>query len=245
MAKDVNAILAEMDAQQATITELAPLNSVSSTAVYKKFKYLIALAHAAVYQMWDAVKAEINTLTASQIIGTPAWYVNLALTFNSGLNAQRASCREVGTKVILKVAKSAAGVTSQLTNTELSNLTTFVNSKKVAGTDISIVSQTADLVSLVVSIQYSGVQSAVEVAVIAAIKNHLASLPFDATLSRSLIENALISLSDVLDASVDVLSVDYGLGYEIILGNLAAADAGYFEVGKLAGNDLITLNMYQ
>lgn len=245
MAKDTNTILAEMDAQQATITELAPLTSVSSTAIFKLIKYLIALAHASMYTMWDAVKNEINTITSSQIIGTPQWYVNLALTYNSGLNAQRASCREVGTKVILKVAKSSSGVTSQLTNTELANLTTFVNSKKVAGTDISILSQTADLVSFVISVQYTGVQATVEAAVVAAIKSYLAALAFDSNLSRSLIENALLSVPGVLDASVDLMSVDYGLGYEIIPGNLASADAGYFEVGKLAGNDLITLNMYQ
>ncbi len=233
-----------MDALQSTIPALAPLNSVSGAAVYTNLKYLVALAHAMLYKAWDLIRAEINTITAGQIIGTKQWYVNLALGYSSGTVVQRASCLETGRKVILKVATVASGSTAQLSSVNLANLKAYIKSKKVVGTDIDIISQTADLLDITLSIQFTGVQLTVETAVIAELKSYLANLPFDSNLSKSLIENAVLSVPGVLDASVDQLKIDYGVGYEEISGNLASPDAGYFEIGKLSGNDLITLNMY-
>ncbi|MBK6819832.1 MAG: hypothetical protein IPG85_09720 [Bacteroidetes bacterium] len=244
MAKTVAQIQAEMDVAQAGIPALSTLTSPSTTAIYTLLKYLVALAMAMLYTAWDAIKAEVNQIALNQIIGTRQWYVNLALQYNGGTHVQRASCRESGTKVILKVAKQAAGVTSQLSISELNDVKNEVKTKKVVGTDIDVISQTADLISIIMSIQYTGVQATVEAAVIAALKNYLQNLTFDSNLSKSLIENEILGVTDVIDASVDELKIDYGLGYELIPGNLASPDAGYFEVGKFLGNDLITLNMY-
>ena len=58
--------------------------------------------------------------------------------------------------------------------------------------------------------------------------------------------DTLLNVVGVVDAFIDVLEVDYGLGYTLIMGNIAPNDAGYFEVGKDAlNNDYIALNMYQ
>lgn len=245
MAKTVAQIQADMDSAQSLIPALAPLTSMSSSAIYTNFKALVALAHSLLYKAWDLMKDELNSIAAGQIIGTRQWYINIALAYNSGSHVQRASCVENGTKVILKVAKQASGVTSQLSTSELNDIKNEIKAKKVAGTDIDVVSQTADLVSLTISVKYTGVSATVQAAVIAAIKAYLQNLAFDSDLSKSLLENEMLQVLGVLDASVDIMSVDYGIGYQVITSNTTPPDAGYFEIGKLAGNDLITLNMYQ
>jgi hypothetical protein len=74
----------------------------------------------------------------------------------------------------------------------------------------------------------------------------LFNLPFDQSLTKALLIDVLLNVPDVVNVFIDVLEVDYGMGYTLILGNVAPPDAGYFEVGKdLALNDYITLNMYQ
>lgn len=244
MAKSVNQIITEMDAAQAAEPALVNLNSPSSSAIYTLMKYIVALAHSMLYSTWDFAKADLNQIALSQIVGTRAWYVNLALNYNGGTHVQRANCRDNGTKVILKVAKYASGQTSQLSNAELSDVKSFVNLKKVAGTDIDVISQTADLVSILMSVQYTGVMATVEAAVKLAIKDYISALPFDAILSKSLLQDHILSQTNVLNAYIDEMKVDYGLGYNIIPGNLAEPDAGYFEIGKVAAVDLITLNMY-
>lgn len=244
MAKDINVILNEMDTEQTAQPALTLLNSVSVTAVYTAFKKVFALGGKLLFDAWDIVREEINQIASAQIIGTKQWYVNLAKGYSGGTIVQRASALEVGTKVILKVAAVTGGQTAQLSSTNLNNLRAYIYSKKVAGTDLDIISQTADLVSLVLSIKYSGVMATVKAAVIAAIKSYLDTLPFDSSLSKTLLEQIILSVPGVLDCSVDVMSIDYGLGYQVITANTALPDAGYFEVGKSGGNDLITANMY-
>jgi len=244
MAKTTTEIKAEMDALQATITDLNGLNSVSTTAIYTLIKNLVATAHAQLYIMWDAVRAELNAVAESQILGTKAWYVQIAKNYSSGTVVHKATCLESGRKVIVKVAKLNSGLTVHLTNAELSGLKAYMKTKKIAGTDLDVISQTADLVDITMSIQFTGIQVDVETAVIAGIKSYLSDLPFDSNLSKSQIENFIMGIPGVLDASVDLLKIDYGVGYTEITTNLASPDAGYFEIGKSGGNDLITLNMY-
>jgi hypothetical protein len=244
MAASINEIIAEMDNAQATEPALSNLNSTSNTAIYTVFKRVIAAGIVQLSRLWDTAKKELNTIAASQIVGTKNWYVNLVLTM-PGAVATKANCIELGEKVLIKVAKITGTSTAQLTPVELTNVRTYVNSKKVVGTDVDVISQTADLCKFVLSVQYVGVQSTIEAAVKQAIKDYLANLPFDAVLTKGLLIDALLNVAGVVDAFVDVLEVDYGLGYALIQGNTATPDAGYFEVGKDgSNNDYITINMY-
>lgn len=233
-----------MDTEQASLPALTTLNSVSATAVYTSFKKVFALGGSLLYDAWDVVRNEINALAAGQIIGTKQWLINLAKSYSGGTVVQRASVVENDTKVILKVAGLSSGLTTQLTALQLSGLKTFITARKVAGTDLDIISQTADLVSLALSIQYNGVMNTVKAAVIAAIKSYLANLAFDSVLSKTQLEQVILAVPGVVDCAVDVMSIDYGTGYQVIATNTAQPDAGYFEVGQSGGNDLITTNMY-
>ncbi len=245
MGKTVADIITDMDNEQANQPALSGITTTSSTAVFKKKKHVVAVAGKYLYDAFTAVKEELKTLASSYRIGTCAWYVTLAKDYNGGLLVAKASCIENGPKVILKVAKEVGGVTDQLTIAELTNLKTYIRVKKVAGTDIDVISQTADLVDIELDIQYNGVQATVEAAVIQAIKDYLDDLEFDSDLSKTLLVDELLNLPDVVNAYVKNLKVDIGAGYTLISGNLATPDAGYWEIGKdTSNNDLITLNMY-
>jgi hypothetical protein len=245
MAQTVNDILVEMDAAQAAEPALAPLNSTSNTAIFTMFKRIVAIAIVQLSRLWDIAKKELNTVAQSQIYGTKPWYVNLVLNMPGGA-ATKASCIEQGTKVLIKVAKLSGTVTAQLTPAEVNAIRGYVSIKKVVGSDIDVISQTADLCKFTLSIQYAGVQSTIEAAVKQAVKDYLLNLPFDQNLTKGLLIDDLLNVPGVIDAFIDVLEVDYGLGYNVVLGNTAIPDAGYFEVAKDgSNNDEIILNMYQ
>jgi hypothetical protein len=245
MAQTVNDILIEMDAAQAAEPALAPLNSTSNTAIFTMFKRIVAIAIVQLSRLWDIAKKELNTIALSQIYGTKAWYVNLVLNMPGGA-ATKASCIEQGSKVLIKVAKLSSTITAQLTPAEVNAIRGYVSIKKVVGSDIDVISQTADLCKFTLSIQYAGVLSSIEAAVKQAVKDYLFNLPFDQNLTKGLLIDDLLNVPGVIDAFIDVLELDYGLGYNVVQGNTATPDAGYFEVAKDgSNNDLITLNMYQ
>ena len=245
MPANINDIINEMDTAQAAEPALANLNSPSTTAVYTVFKRVIAIGIVELSRLWDIAKAELNQIAVSQIHGTPAWYVNLVKNVMPLTPVDKAICLENGTKVILKVAAISGGVTVQLTNTQLTNVRAFVKARKVAGTDIDVISQTADKINIVMTVQYVGTQSVVKAAVEQGIKDYLTGLEFGVQLSKGLLIDYILAIPGVIDCFVDSLSINYGAGYQLVVGNIAQPDAGYYEVGKDSlNNDLITLNMY-
>jgi hypothetical protein len=229
---------------------LAPLNSPSNTAIWRLWVWLVAVAHQIIYVQWDKTKTEISQIAAQQIIGTAAWY--RAMVFDwayspTGINiVSRCAIKERGTKVIIKVAKASATGIVNLEISEVQELRTFIKNHKIVGTDIDVISQTADLVALRISVRYIGAQATVKAAVVQGIKTYLSNLAFDQSLSKGLLTDYLIgNVVGVIDAYVDEMSIDLGLGYQIIPTNNVEPDAGYFEVGTDNNGNLITLNMYQ
>jgi hypothetical protein len=243
-------IEADMIAAKNNEPLLAPLNSPSNTAIWRLWVWLVAVAHQVIYAQWDKTKVEISQIAAQQIVGTAAWYQAMVLDWAytpTGINiVTRCSVRENATKVIIKVAKSGATGIVNLAIPELQELRYFVKTHKIVGSDIDVISQTADLVSLRISIRYTGVQATVQSAVVQGIKDYLATLPFDVALSKGLLADYLLgNVQGVADAYVDEMSINLGLGYQVIPTNSVQSDAGYFEVGTSSSGDLITLNMYQ
>jgi ribosomal protein S13 len=244
MAINISDVLIEMDNAQALEPNLAPLNSSSNVAIYTVFKKVIAVAVVQLSRLWDIAKKELNAIALTHIYGTKAWYANLVLSM-PGVAATKASCIEQGSKVLIKVAKLNGATLAQLTANEVTAIRNYISAKKVVGSDVDVISQTADLCKFVLSVQYIGVQGTVEAAVRQAIKDYLFSLNFDQELTKGLLINHLLNVPGVVNTFIDLMQVDYGMGYAQVVGNVAPADAGYFEVGKdVSSNDYITVNMY-
>jgi len=253
MSKTAQQIFNELLAEKNANIELADLNSASNTAIYRIWLWLVAYAHKLLYDAWDVCKAELAKIGDQQIIGKDSWYEGLALNWSAGsTTVDVASCKEILSanlrKVILKVATFDNGTQSliNLNSSDLDLLKLYINSKKVLGTDIDVISQSSDLLWLAFSIKYTGTLNDVKLAVKQAIKAYLAAIPFGENLSMSLLVNHIFSVNGVLDVNMIFCKLNIGLGYTDQIQNIVVTDAGYFEIGKdVLSNDLLDLNMYQ
>lgn len=245
-------IFNEMEAEKNAQADLVNLDSPSNTAIWRLWLWLVAFAHNLLYVAWDETKAEIAIIASQQITGTAPWYEGLALNWTAGtVPIDVASCKENVTpphrKVILKVATFDTGSDSfiNIPQADIDALTAYLETKKVMGTDLDLISQSADLLSFGFNIQYSGVLATVESAVIQRIKDYLQTIDFGSDLSVSLLINDLFNVPGVLDVTLDFAELNIGLGYVPQLLNIIETDAGYFEIGKdNLNNDLIALNMF-
>ncbi len=252
MSKTQTEIFNELLTEKAAQPDLVTLTSPSPTAIWRAWLWLVAFAHKLLYDAWDKTKAEIAVIAAQQITGTAPWYEGLALTWSGGsVQVDAAACRETITalqrKVIVKVATRDTG-TQQLVNipqVDLDALRIYMASKKVKGTDLTVISQAADLLWFGFAIKYTGTLLTVQAAVIQKIKDHLAALAFGADLSVTILINDLFTVPGVLDVTPNYTKLDIGLGYVTQPQNLIPSDSGYFEVGQDGlGNDLVDLIMY-
>lgn len=252
MSKTAQQIFNELEAEKNAQPDLVTLNSNSNTAIWRLWLWLIAFAHKLLYDAWDKTKKEIAIIASQQIIGTAPWYEGLALNWTGGtVTIDVASCKETLTatirKVILKVATFDTGTQKliNLPSADVDALRAYINSKKVKGTDIDVVSQSADLLWFAFSVKYIGTLAVVKSAVEQKIKDHLTAIPFGNNLSVAVLVNDIFSVTGVLDVTVDFVKLSTGLGYIVQPQNIIVTDAGYFEVGKdIGNNDLINLNMY-
>jgi hypothetical protein len=73
MARTIAQILASMDAEQATKTNLTTLNSTSSTAIYTLWKYIMAASQYILEVLIDTKKTEIENILKAGHFGTALW----------------------------------------------------------------------------------------------------------------------------------------------------------------------------
>ncbi len=236
-------------------SDLNGLTSTSVTAIWRLWLYLVSEFHYLMYKQWDVVKVAIALLGLQQIVGTKLWYQGLALNWSGGgQTIIAAHCTEVLTTLDKRVflfvaADDGNGQFTNLTSADRTALQAYINEKKVAGTDIVVISSTADLLWLGFSVKFAGPasnQAQVAADVKQAILDYISALDFGVPLSISLLSNHLFSVPDVLDVTWTSTQVDTGSGYVSNTNNLITPTVGYFEIGKSQSNtDLIDLNMYQ
>lgn len=81
MARTVQQIIDQMDAEQAAQTSLAQLNSPSQTAIHTLWKYITALCIYYMEVLVDTKKAEIESIVATSIVPSEAWLKSKVLEF--------------------------------------------------------------------------------------------------------------------------------------------------------------------
>ncbi|MEZ5017335.1 MAG: hypothetical protein R2800_09810 [Flavipsychrobacter sp.] len=246
MARELVDIEQEMLNEKATHSELDVLDTPSGTGIWRKLISVVAKGIRSMEELWDAFKADLIEIGEQQKYGTVPYYRGKALAYGGGAIVSRVSVREGRKVVIVKTAKNGgSGTIVHLTDAELEGLRNeFKTDSKVAGTDLIVLSQTADLCDFKISVRFTGDQATVETAVQTALKDYLSTL-YDVELSKTLVEQELLKVDGVEDVFITELKVNRGLGYVLITNNSVDADAGYFAVGQSGGNDLITLSMYQ
>lgn len=231
MARSIQTIQATMDAEQATQTDLTSLNSTSQTAIYTLWKFITSAIINYVEQLWDLYKVDLETIVASAPVGSSKWLQKKVLDFqydsvtpqvlevdsNFAVNypVVDASLRIVTRcavvtspvkEVIIKVAKDNPPV--PLTTPEKNSLIGYVSDLSFAGIRYTVNSYDSDKIYIKANIYYNG-QYALTIsdAVILAINNYLANIPFNGSVS-------ILGLTDAIQNVVgvtDLLLVDVAI----------------------------------
>lgn len=231
MARSIATIIALMDAEQAAQTGLSGLNSVSNSAIYTLWKYIIATQMFLQETLWDIFKTDLETIISKAAAGSLAWLQDRVLKFQydsvtpqivevdaayavnySIIDATkriitRCAVNQTSQRVVLvKVAKSEPP--APLSGTELTSLEGYLNDINFAGVNFIATSLDSDKLYLKANIYYDGQYSAtISDSVIAAINAYLAALPFDGKVKLTSIVDAIQSVTGVNDILLDDVAI--------------------------------------
>ncbi|MFC5407999.1 hypothetical protein ACFPMF_01670 [Larkinella bovis] len=164
-------IMAEIDATQASIPELATLDSSSQVAFYRLLKRMWALLVQLVEKTVDDYKAKVEALLAEKTIGDLTWYQRQVFAFQFGdavivrgaqvtyatidpakqIIKQAAVTEDpVSGRLAVKAVKQGPGNTlTALYPAELAALKQYMREVKFAGVALDVVSLDADELKLV------------------------------------------------------------------------------------------------
>lgn len=231
MARSISTIIALMDAEQANQTALSGLNSVSNSAIYTLWKYIIATQMYLQETLWDIFKKDLETIISKAAVGTKQWLqdrvfkfqydattpqivavdANYAINYTTIDETKRIITRcainqTLQRVVLIKVAKNEPP--QPLTVTELSSLNGYLDDICFAGVNYVTSSLDSDKLYLKANIYYDGQYSAtISDSVIAAINAYLAALPFDGSIRLMSLIDAIQSVQGVNDIVLEDVAV--------------------------------------
>jgi hypothetical protein len=231
MARSIDTIIADMDAEQAAQTELSGLNSVSNSAIYTLWKYIVAAQMYLLEVLWDLFKADLETIVTNAAVGTNQWFKSKMLLFqydattpqvlqvdsNFAVNyttidatkriVTRCAVKTTATRtVLIKLAKSEPPVA--LSAPELVAANAYVDDLAFAGINYIISSTASDKLLVDASIYYDGQYSAVISAnVIISINTYLANIDFDGSFKLSALVDAIQTTTGVTDVVLNNVAI--------------------------------------
>ncbi|MGA0556523.1 hypothetical protein ACO2Q8_07730 [Larkinella sp. VNQ87] len=221
-------ILAEMDTVQATMPELANLNSASQVAFYRLLKRMWALLVQLVEKAFDDFRVEQTALLAAKEIGTLEWYAAKVKAFQFGdaviVRGSTATYTTIDpAKQIIKqcavtentsngrlTVKAVKGATNlvPLSGDELTALKEYVRAIKYAGVAVDVVSLAADELRLNVTIKIdpqvvsnagASLSDPAKFPIRDALQGYLKTIPFDSVLSWTLLTDYMQTVPGVKD----------------------------------------------
>jgi len=219
MARTVEQIEAEIIARKATQAELNGLTSTSKTAIWKLWVYVVAFAIWTHESIVERFQEEIREMLSELRPGTLQWYQLQAKKYQHGdvlvyvndeyqydpideLNqiVDIASASDDGTGLLrIKIAQLVGGAPQPLTPGELLGFTSYMHKIKFAGTNLTVISELADVLLLETTIYYDPQIpiATLQANVISVVESYIASLPFDGSLSLDGLEGSIIDVEGV------------------------------------------------
>lgn len=257
--RTVEEIQSSILAEKANQPDLAGLTSGSGTAIYRLWAYVVAVSINLFEQLLEVFKVEVNDAIDRNIWGTSRWYVEIAKKFQVGDSmvelpgnnpyevvdevkqiVTRASFREGGGVLTLKVAKGDVNTPEALSAAEKAQFGAYINKIKAAGTEINVISLGADsLIFDSVSVTYNAVfsEAAISTNVEQAIKSFLFDVPFDGVLYKNKLVEAIEDVEGVINVDVDNAIIRAVQGANsTLLGTSYEMIAGYAELDVVNSN---------
>ncbi len=250
--KQSQASLAQLAPQQDTEQQLlTSLASSSKVAIWRLILYVVCVVIHIHEVLFDLHVEEVEQLIRDAPPGTVTWYQRIAMLWQFGdqmeysdyryaypaLDESKQLVRRVGIQeryggtLLFKVAKlDAQGSPLPLAPVELTSFTAYLRKVRFAGTEVAVVSQTADELAATGTVYYDGEVplSEVKANVDAAVEGYLNNLPWNAELSAIRFIDAVQSAKGVTDVVLASLTAKpFALSAQPV-GRERVASAGYF-----------------
>ncbi len=253
MARTKEQILQSILTSKDSFTELSVLNSQSITAIWLKWAGVVATIIYYFEVQMDLFRSEIADITANAVVGRADWYVKKAYEFQYGddlevidgvvkypvidltkrLIKRAAYAKDTNNNTLLKVATTDnTGKIIAINPAQMQSFTDYINNLMFAGSYIAIQSQDTDYIKLFVDVYYDPLKYADEVKsnVDKAVKNYLATLPFDGSVKKNAIIDAIQAVDGVEDVEITTIEVRTNTGTFSPMGRIYTPVAGYIEV---------------
>lgn len=183
-------------------------DNFSAVSVETCLIYVVAACAAAIENMFDWFRDDVDNVIANERYGHKGWYVKKAKEFeyNGVKIISHASCEEMPFGIKLKVAKSDGGTLCPLGNgtgntpDEYGSFQIWMNREKPAGMPINYVNSPADSLKLGIEchydpLVYTGGDDDARGAIIDGIEEYLNSIDFDGEFSTTALVDALQKLN--------------------------------------------------
>jgi hypothetical protein len=241
----------------------------SVASIERIFFYVIAVAHYIMERMFDTHADNINTALDARLPHTTRWYRTKVLQFqhpnralitdtdkydNSGLPADEieelqvvkyCSVEEKQSKLLIKVAKGAAGVREILSDDEAAALDYYVGEIKDAGVPYRIVNQQADRFYCNMEVFYNPMLLAPsDAAVETAIKEYVSNLDFNGAYANAWLTDRIQQIPGVVIPHLIEVKTARAANPPETVSVRTIAESGYFIVEN-DGDLTITYTPYE
>lgn len=217
----------------------------SAVSVETCLIYIVAACAAALENMFDWFKQDVNEIVANERYGHKGWYEAKAREFHyTDQTTQEevypithASCEELNFGIKLKVAKGEPGSLSALDLTEQTPFETWMERQKPAGIPIHYVHQDADKIRMRLTVYYDPVEYVgrdVEEIVTTAITNHLQGIDFNGVFTTTALVDSLQKVEGISLIEIhEVYAQPVGEAYQPIeQGTRDVPDSGWYELDE-------------
>lgn len=256
MARTIAQIQAQIIAEKtanATLNTL--LTSTSLVAVWRLWTYIVAVCIWTLETLFDAHKAEVNGIIATQKPHTLQWYAVKAKQFQYGdtlpadsdvydpistdeavLVVAYAAAIETLNSIRIKVARLNSGTLDALSAPQLSAFTAYMARVKDAGVRLVLTSGEADNLRLKVAIYYDPLvlnnagerlDGTAATPVKDAINDFLTNLPFNGLFVVNKLIDAIMNTEGVVNGVVNEAKANYAATPYVVIPVEYVPDAGY------------------
>lgn len=237
MARTLSEIYAVAKETRDTYLELTEFSNSSKMSVLDAFTWVASACIWAHENIMDVFKVDIASDLQNRINGTPAYYANALLKYQSGddlvINDEGTICsyattdetKRVITKVsyaevteenfndktlLLKIAAGDPGSYSQIENDELLKIRAYLNKLLFAGQHALVVSRKGDVIVPKVTVYYDGAVEESEVFqnIENALDTFIANINFDGVVYSQKIVDAIQNAEHVTDVQIDSEATD-------------------------------------
>ena len=237
MARTLSEIYTVAKETRDTYLELTEFSNGSKMSVLDAFTWVVSACIWAHENVMDVFKVDLASDLQNRINGTPAYYANALLKYQSGddlvINEEGTICsyatidttKRIITKVaysevaeenfndkmlLLKIATGEAGSHSQIDNDELVKIRAYLNKLLFAGQHALVVSRKGDVIVPKITVYYDGAveESEVYKNIETALGNFITNISFDGAVYAQKIIDAVQSAEHVVDVQVDGEATD-------------------------------------